>query len=415
MSDDTELLHAYLRDGSETAFRELVVRHVPFVLAAARRIVGGDEHLAQDVAQMVFADLAAKAALLPPGVILGGWLHRHTCFSAAKAVRAERRRRVRERTAMELNTINESSAQDSHWLQLAPVLDEALLKLTAVDRDAIILRYFERHDMRAIGEALGITRDAAQKRVLRALDRLRAILAGGGVTFSSALLAAALDGAAVPPVSGVVSSAVSAAALDKAATLTWFSKIFFIAMSHHKKITITLVLLLLLGSLFLFIKWNTANSASPVATAQTAAAPKARVARPTVATPVVAPAGLVKIAPPAGTKLAVAAPPPEHVNDTTEVEINAPPDKISTKMTVKHNPDGSVTYLLEDGATRTQPPPRGVVYNGDGTRTVTKPSGEVVTEKVPPQPVKTVINPDGTYLDTMPDGSTDTGEIIFPY
>jgi DNA-directed RNA polymerase specialized sigma24 family protein len=55
-------------------------------------VVNGDSHLAQDVAQTVFIELARKAGNLPHDVVLTGWLHRHTCYTAAKAVRTERRR-----------------------------------------------------------------------------------------------------------------------------------------------------------------------------------------------------------------------------------------------------------------------------------------------------------------------------------
>jgi len=85
------LLNEYVRNGSERAFRELVAAYVNFVYGTALRFVGGDTHMAEDVAQTVFIDLARKAALLPANVQLGGWLHRHTCFVARKALRKERR------------------------------------------------------------------------------------------------------------------------------------------------------------------------------------------------------------------------------------------------------------------------------------------------------------------------------------
>ena len=75
MIDDEQLLLQYARERSESAFGELVARHVDFVYSAALRVVNGDSHLAQDVAQMVFIDLARKAGSLPDDVGLAGWLH----------------------------------------------------------------------------------------------------------------------------------------------------------------------------------------------------------------------------------------------------------------------------------------------------------------------------------------------------
>src|SRR6266498_879069 len=64
MTSDGELLRRYTETNSENAFAELVERHLNLVYSAALRQVNGDAHLAQDVAQTVFADLARKAASL---------------------------------------------------------------------------------------------------------------------------------------------------------------------------------------------------------------------------------------------------------------------------------------------------------------------------------------------------------------
>ena len=76
MMDDEQLLHAYARERSESALCELVTRHIDFVYSAALRVVNGDSHLAQDVAQTLFIDLARKAGSLPGDVGLAGWLQR---------------------------------------------------------------------------------------------------------------------------------------------------------------------------------------------------------------------------------------------------------------------------------------------------------------------------------------------------
>ena len=82
MNDDAHCLEQYIRDGSEPAFRKVVERYIGLVNSTARRMTGGNVHLAEDVTQLVFTDLARKASSLPRGTILGGWLHRHTCYTA---------------------------------------------------------------------------------------------------------------------------------------------------------------------------------------------------------------------------------------------------------------------------------------------------------------------------------------------
>jgi RNA polymerase sigma factor (sigma-70 family) len=180
--ESRDLLRSFAEDRSESAFRELVNRHLPMVYSTALRRLGGDTHLAEDVSQTVFTDLAQKAGTLPGDVILGGWLHRHTGFVAANFLRAEERRQNREREAVEMNALQELT--ESVWKDLVPVLDAAIDDLTVVDREAIVLRFFEGRDLRAVGLAIGVTEDTAQKRVSRALDKLAEFLKRRGVVMS---------------------------------------------------------------------------------------------------------------------------------------------------------------------------------------------------------------------------------------
>jgi RNA polymerase sigma factor (sigma-70 family) len=216
MTDSVTLLKDYARNGSEGAFGELVSRYLNLVYAIAMRMVAGDAVLAQDVAQTVFIDLAHNARKLPPDVMLGGWLHRHTCFVASKAVRTERRRRSRERQAVEMNSQTDHS--EANLAQVAPLLDEAINKLAEQDRTAIILRFFEQRDLRGVGEVLGASENAAQKRVSRALEELRVLLKRQGVVLSAGALGALLtmESAAAP--SGLALS-ISATALGASASV----------------------------------------------------------------------------------------------------------------------------------------------------------------------------------------------------
>jgi DNA-directed RNA polymerase specialized sigma24 family protein len=73
--EDLDLLREYAERRSERAFRELVNRHVNLVFSAALPVVGQNQ-LAEDVAQLVFAQLARKAGSLRHGTVLTGWLYR---------------------------------------------------------------------------------------------------------------------------------------------------------------------------------------------------------------------------------------------------------------------------------------------------------------------------------------------------
>jgi RNA polymerase sigma factor (sigma-70 family) len=216
MTDPQTLLVEYAANGSEAAFRELAARYTDLVYSSAVRLVDGDTHQAEDVTQMVFADLARLARTFSAEVLLGGWLHRRTCHVAANLRRSERRRQHRERQAAQMMNAQEDHAE-ARMEHLAPILDDAINQLNAADRAAIVLRFFEGRDLRSVGQALATNDDAAQKRVSRALEKLRGLLVRRGVVLSASGLAAVLSAHAVTAAPAALAATVSASALASAA------------------------------------------------------------------------------------------------------------------------------------------------------------------------------------------------------
>ena len=206
MTPDNELLDRYAKTSSEDAFAELVRRYVHLVYSAALRQVGGDTHLAQDVAQTVFTDLARKARSLSCRQTLSGWLYTSAHFAAAKIARTENRRRDREEKFMR-EPIHENGPE-ADWEKLRPALDAAMHELRESDREAVLLRYFENRPFAEVGAKLSLNENAARMRVERALEKLRDILARRGIT-TSAVFATVIS-----------ANAVHAAPADLASTLT---------------------------------------------------------------------------------------------------------------------------------------------------------------------------------------------------
>ncbi len=212
-ASDRQLLQDFALNGAETAFEVLVQRHVHLVYSTALRQVGEAE-MAKDVTQAVFIILARKASKLGAKVILPAWLYRTTRFAAADAMKAERRRLARELEA----TMMEPSTSDPFWEQVAPHLDDAMDHLSEKDRAAIVLRFFDQKGFRVIGEALGTTDDSAQKRVTRALEKLRGILVKRGVRISTTVLAGTLMSQCVQAAPAAVAAAVASTAVKGAVT-----------------------------------------------------------------------------------------------------------------------------------------------------------------------------------------------------
>lgn len=109
--------------------------------------------------------------------------------------------------------------ENSSWEQLEPFLDEAMAELRDKERDAIVLRFFENKSLQEVATALGVEERAAQKRVARSVEKLRAIFAKRGVALTSVVLLGALSANAVQAAPAhLAASATTAVALKAGGT-----------------------------------------------------------------------------------------------------------------------------------------------------------------------------------------------------
>src|SRR6266850_6300785 len=177
-TDDSVLLRQYAEDHSDEAFAGLVTRHINLVYSVAVRCVG-DPHQAEEVAQAVFILLAKKAPQLRHDKALSSWLFQTTRLTASNFIRGETRRHRREPEAHMQSVLNASGTDV--WPRIAPLLDDAVAGLNEKDRQAIVLRFYEGRNLREVGSALGASEDAAEKRVSRAVEKLRTFFAKRGV------------------------------------------------------------------------------------------------------------------------------------------------------------------------------------------------------------------------------------------
>ncbi|RYD26448.1 MAG: sigma-70 family RNA polymerase sigma factor, partial [Verrucomicrobiaceae bacterium] len=193
-----ELLRAYAATRCATAFGELVAGWTGMVHATALRVARGQEALAEDVTQTVFSHLATAPEKVRDARALGAWLHAAATGLMLDALRAEaRRRRREEETSRQLMTHTPEppapgAGEGGH--PLIPEIDGALSGLPPRDSQLLIMRFWQRQDWRSIGRAFGLSDDAAQKRMGRALERLRRILARRGITSTAGMLSAVLAG-----------------------------------------------------------------------------------------------------------------------------------------------------------------------------------------------------------------------------
>jgi RNA polymerase sigma factor (sigma-70 family) len=212
MTNDAELLREYVESQSDAAFAELVGRHINLVYSTAFRMVR-EAALAQDIAQSVFVQLARKASTVREGNALPGWLYHVTHCQAANALRAERTRRQHETEAMmqaQLDTI-------TAWEYIGSGLEEAMRTLSLAEQNLIVMRFFEEQSWQEVGKALALSEDTVQRRVGRALEKLRAYFTRRGVAVSASVLGLTIAANAVSAAPAGLASTVATASLAKAA------------------------------------------------------------------------------------------------------------------------------------------------------------------------------------------------------
>src|ERR1051325_1012167 len=211
---DIELLQQYAREGSEEAFAALVTRHVNLVYSAALRKTG-NASAAEEVTQAVFIILAQKADRLRQETILSGWLYQTARLTSASFLRNEIRRARREQEAYMESLSNETETEN--WLQIAPLLEDAMGKLSEKDRNAIVLRFFEGKSFQEVGTAFGASENAAKKRVGHALEKLRKYFSKRGVASTSAIIAGMMSTNSAQVAPAALAKVISTVAISKGA------------------------------------------------------------------------------------------------------------------------------------------------------------------------------------------------------
>lgn len=189
MTTDADLLQSYSDTRSEQAFEELIGRYINLVYSACLRQLR-DRHLAEDATQAVFILLHQRAKKLRQDRI-SGWLLTACRYTCANIRKTERRRAHREQVVAMLE--NRNASQDAQGDQeILQMLDRALAHLNSMDREAVALRYFQQAPLAEVGTALGISEEAARKRVDRAVEKLRSYFVRHGISTSAVSLGALL-------------------------------------------------------------------------------------------------------------------------------------------------------------------------------------------------------------------------------
>jgi len=242
-----ELLRRFMNDRDEGAFLQLVEKHVDLVFSVAVRQLK-NRHWAEEMTQNVFVELIKSGPNLTEDTVLPAWLYQVTYRRCIDAIRSESRRRVREKIAVELRDMN---AQNDVWMEIEPLVEEALATLNQKDRAAVILRFFENKSLKKVGNELGVSEDAAQKRVSRALQRLSQFFERREVETSAIGLSSVLSSygvQAAPLGLAAATLKTSSSALTGLYLTGFFSSNQIITMTTLQKIAVTTAVTIGIGT-----------------------------------------------------------------------------------------------------------------------------------------------------------------------
>ncbi|MHB1768365.1 MAG: RNA polymerase sigma factor [Phycisphaerae bacterium] len=194
---------------------QLIARHLDWVYSLCRRSVR-DAELAEDVTQDVFLILIKKAARLPHGASMSGWIFNTVCYCCNNAVRNQRTRRRHELAATQMRSEPAATEAPMRDEELIPLLDEQIARLSKADRTALLLRYYECRSLREVGDVLGISEEAAKKRVQRAVEKLRTRMTRKLIPLGAEALTAILADKLVQPAPAKLTAAILAHASHEA-------------------------------------------------------------------------------------------------------------------------------------------------------------------------------------------------------
>lgn len=216
--NDRQLLRQFVEHNSQEAFAALMARYLSLVYSVCRRELD-DAEMTEDATQTVFLILARKAPTLRRNVILSGWLFQTARFVAKNARTQAQRQAAYENKAYEQKAYEQKAAgkmdrqlgvEDTAWAEIEPLLNQSLAALGEVERECVLLRYFQQMSFVETGTALGLSEEAARKRLTRALEKMRRFFGKEGIIVPSIVLTALLSAQAVKAVPATCQASVAA-------------------------------------------------------------------------------------------------------------------------------------------------------------------------------------------------------------
>ena len=168
-----ERLAEAAQNGDLEGFAALYERYYGPMVALAYSVLS-ERTLAEDAAQETFAIACGELAKLKSKDKFGGWLA-GICRNVARQMY---RSKGRVSSANQSRSAANENDRDDH----SEAVRRAVWKLRAVEREAIVLRYYDNMAYERIASVLGISQQAVHGRLTRAKRKIKKYLKSNGFT-----------------------------------------------------------------------------------------------------------------------------------------------------------------------------------------------------------------------------------------
>ena len=174
---------ARARDGDREAFRALVERHSRYIFGLAQRMTGSAQD-AEDVVQETWLKAHKQLGRFEARADFRTWLHRICVNCSIDLIRARRHREdAHDPADLEEGPLSERGSESQPMpdrlaasAQIQVRVQEALTRLTALERAAFTLRHVEGMSIEEVGVQLGLKTSATKHSIFRAVRKMREAL-----------------------------------------------------------------------------------------------------------------------------------------------------------------------------------------------------------------------------------------------
>ena len=174
---ERQLLKSFVTANDPEAFRVLIERHGPMVLAVCRTVLR-EQHDVEDAFQDTFLVLAKRAGTIKHHESIGPWLHRVALRRARRARLTASQRRLRERNRIDFRSEYPIEPPDS---SLIPLVREEVSRLPKNHRLPVMLCYLEGKTCQEAAAQLRCPVGTIKGRLWRARQTLRVRLSRRGL------------------------------------------------------------------------------------------------------------------------------------------------------------------------------------------------------------------------------------------